>query len=225
LEEGRIMSRGFKLSVELGSNFRSEFAKNVTAEISKQIVKKIPRAIEAIKAKIQQIVIVKITSCPEYAAIVGSDVRGELGINEASSRMDAIINEWASNIVVTLVPENVGGLALIKIGIIQRDYADVLDLAEAEMSYVGRRGQKTLEWLRWLLLEGGSVIVSNYEYSGETRRGHSRTGLGIMIKRRGGWKVPAAIAGIESDNFVTRALSEIQDNIDIIVRQELTKVL
>jgi hypothetical protein len=218
------MSRGFKLSVELGSNFRSEFAKNVTAEISKQIVKKIPRAIESIKAKIQQIVIVKITSCPEYAAIVGSNVRGELGINEAAVRMDAIISEWASNIVVTLVPENVGGLALIKIGIIQSDYADVLDLAEAEMSYVSRRGQKTLEWLRWLLLEGGSVIVSNYEYS-ETRRGNSRTGLGIMIKRRGGWKVPAAIAGIESDNFVTRALSEIQDNIDIIVRQELTKVL
>jgi len=93
------------------------------------------------------------------------------------------------------------------------------------MSYVGRRGQKTLEWLRWLLLEGGKVIVSDYEYRQGSKRGGSRTGLGIMIKRRGGWKVPAAIAGIESDNFVTRALSEIQDNIDIIVRQELTKVL
>ena len=46
-----------------------------------------------------------------------------------------------------------------------------------------------------------------------------------MVKRRGGWKVPAAIAGTENDNFATRALSEIQDNIDIIVRQELTKVL
>ena len=219
------MSRGFRLGVELGSKFYSEFSKNVKVEISKQVVKKVPRAIEAIKAKIQQIIIVKITSCPEYAAIVGSSVRGELGINEASSRMDAIISEWASNIVVTLVPENVAGLALIKIGIIQKDFEDVLSLAEAEMSYVSRSGQKTLEWLRWLLLEGGRVIVTDYEYSEKSRRGKSRTGLGIMIKRRGGWKVPAAIAGIESDNFVTRALSEIQDNIDIIVRQELTKVL
>ena len=137
--------------------------------------------------------------------------------------MDAIINTWAENIVVTIVPENVTGLALIKIGIIQSDYADVLALAEAEMSYTSRKGQRSLEWLKWLLTEGGRAIVTSYEYSGESRAG-SRTGLGIMVKRRGGWKVPEAIAGTENDNFATRALSEIQDNIDIIVRQELTKV-
>ena len=218
------MTDGFKLGIELEKNFYSNFAQNVKAEISKKITKAIPRAVATIRSKIQQIVIVKITSSPEYAAIVGSRVRGELGINEAASRMDAIINAWAENIVVTIVPENITGLALIKIGIIQSDYADVLALAEAEMSYTSRRGQKSLEWLRWLLLEGGRAIVTSYEYSGGSRGG-SRTGLGIMIKRRGGWKVPDAIAGTENDNFATRALSEIQDNIDIIVRQELTKVL
>ena len=218
------MTDGFKLGIELEKNFYSNFARNVKAEISKKITKVIPRVAETIKSKIQQIVIVKITSSPEYAAIVGSGARGELGINEAASRMDAIIKTWAENIVVSVVPENITGLALIKIGVIQTDYSDVLALAEAELSYTSRRGQKNLEWLRWLLLEGDRAIVTDYEYSSKSRGG-SRTGLGIMIKRRGGWKVPAAIAGTENDNFATRALSEIQDNIDIIVRQELTKVL
>ena len=48
-----------------------------------------------------------------------------------------------------------GGLALIKIGIIQSDYADVLDLSRGRDALYKQKGAKeALEWLKWLLTRG-----------------------------------------------------------------------
>jgi hypothetical protein len=47
-----------------------------------------------------------------------------------------------------------------------------------------------------------------------------------MVKRENAsWKVPAQAQGTANDNFATRALENIQDEIDVIVRREVTKVL
>ena len=40
-----------------------------------------------------------------------------------------------------------------------------------------------------------------------------------MVERRGGWKIPAQLAGTESDNFATRSLEGIQGEIETIIRQ------
>mgnify|MGYP003646261604 FL=1 len=98
--------------------------------------------------------------------------------------------------------------------------------AAAEFTAQNKRGQGTpLEWLKWLLLEGDRVIVANYRFE-PSNKGTSRTGEGIMIKTRGGgWNVPPQFAGVDNDNFATRALEGIQDTIDYFVRQEITKGL
>lgn len=218
------MADGFRLGIKLEAGFHSKFLKNVKEEINTLLLSKGVAAVKQIEVRLQQSVVVRITSSPEYIAITQSEFRGEIGLPDAASRMDAVIQKWAQGITVTLEgARGAGALGLIKIGILESGYDDVLSLPAAEFSYSGRKGQKTLEWLRWLLMEGGQVIVSNYEYRADSKQGRSRTGLGIMVKRRGGWKIPAQFAGIEGDNFATRALEGIQGDIDIIVRQELTK--
>ena len=98
-------------------------------------------------------------------------------------------------------------------------------MGEAVLTYSSRKGAKALEWLRWLLKEGNAVIVSQYDFAFKSTRS-SRTGLGIMVKKRGGgWKVPSQYAGTDDDNFATRALADIAGDIDIVVRRELTKVI
>ena len=228
LEEGYVMADGFRLGVELEKGFYSKFLANVKKEIDKKLISVSSRAIPQIETRLRAKVIERLTSSPEYAAIVGSGFRGELGLPDAAQRMDAVISQWANNISVTFIRQSgAGKLGMISIGIIQDDYSDVLSLAEAELSYSGFRGQKTLRWLDWLLTKGSGVIVADYQYKkvGSTGNARCRTGLGIMVERRGGWKIPAQLAGTESDNFATRSLEGIQGEIETIIRQELTKVL
>ena len=47
-----------------------------------------------------------------------------------------------------------------------------------------------------------------------------------MIQRtNASWGVPAEFAGTANDNFATRALDGLNDDIDIIVRREIVKVV
>ena len=183
-----------------------------------------PLAVSNIKGKLGEAVKSAITLSAEYSAIVGGRLRGELGLPDGAQRIDAIIDRWAEGISVRYLKGKTGALGMIDIGILRSDWEDVLSMQEAELSYTSpRRGIKILEWLRWLLTEGSAIIVSQYEFISE-RRG-SRTGLGIMVKRRGGWGVPVQFAGTEEDNFATRALEDIESTIDVVVKRELTKVI
>ena len=130
-----------------------------------------------------------------------------------------------TRLTVTYVPSTGAGLGSITIGILKSGYEDVLALPAAEFNYTNKKGRSnTLQWLRWLLLEGSQVIIADFDFREQTRG--SRTGMGIMVKRRGGgWSVPANLSGLEHDNFATRALQEIEADIDLIIRQELTKVI
>ena len=50
--------------------------------------------------------------------------------------------------------------------------------------------------------------------------------MGIMIsKKRGFWQVPPEYSGTEADNFATRALGNIETEIDHIVKQAIQGAL
>lgn len=213
----------FTARIGLAQNFSAQFHKDILKEINNKLSVVLPAAVNSIKRNLGEMVRARIMASPEYAAIVGGRLRGELGLPDGLARISAIIEKWAESISVRYLKGAHGSLGLIDIGILQSDWEDVLAMGEAVLTYTSRKGSKSLEWLRWLLKEGRAVIVSSYEFVPKTKG--SRTGLGIMIKRGGGWKVPAQYMGTEGDNFATRALANIVSDIDIIVRRELTRVL
>ena len=225
LEEGDVMAQGhFTARIELDNNFSAKFYKEILREINSKLLSRMPVAANSIQKKLGEMVRERIMSSPEYAAITGGRFRGELGLPDGAARMNAIIERWAESISVVYLKGKGAGLGMLDIGILQADWADVLSMGEAVLTYSSKKGTKDLEWLRWLLKEGGAVIVSQYDFEPKAAM-TSRTGLGIMVKRRGGWKIPAQYAGVEEDNFATRALTAIASDIDVIVRRELTKVI
>jgi hypothetical protein len=218
------MAKGnFTIGIELESGFSAKFQKEVLREIMLKLSGVLPPSLIKIKTMLGNVIRERISMSPEYQAISGGRFRGELGLPDGAKRINDIMNIWAEGISVTYLKSGAGGLGMIDIGILESNWEDVLASAQAELTYTSRKGSKTLEWLRWMLKEGGRVIVSNYDFLPQSRS--SRTGLGIMVKRRGGWKIPSQFAGTDSDNFATRALAGIEKDIDIVVRRELTRVV
>jgi hypothetical protein len=213
------MSINFKIQLERG--FVQKFEKQVRLEIRNKILKSLPRAIANIEKSIRILVTNSLEAAPEYQSIAGGVLRHQCGLVDGAARIANIVQQFADEIQVTFVPglADFGG---IKIGILETSYSRVLSLPAAE--FVTEKG-KPLEWLRWLLQEGGNRIVIGYSFK-DGSAARSRTGSGIMIERQGSaWSVPPQFQGTDNNNFATRALEDLEDNIEVIVRRELSRVV
>ena len=210
-------------TIELESRFPSKFRKNVVREIANTIkgqVEKIKITItEGLRAAVRE----SLMATPEYQSIIQGKLKAQLGIPESDTRILSIIDTWVNNISVK-VKAGKSPFLSIEIGIIKDDYSDVLSLPHASYTYKSKRGQGTIPWLKWLLLEGDKRIITKYEFSQNTRG--SRTGMGIMIsKHRGSWQVPPEFSGTSVDNFATRALGNIEQVIDQLVEKTVKGIL
>lgn len=197
----------------------AELKRGAKLEIRKHLRRILPTFFPTIKTEIGNVVRGLLKSSPEYQSVANNGtLKGELGITDASL-FDDIIDIWAQNIEIRYKSNR--GLGRIEISLIRSDYSDVLSSESARFFYSSKSGSGVLEWLRWLLLEGGSPIVLGFEFS-TARPG--RTGLGIMIPSRSDWSVPPEFAGTADDNFATRALSEIDKRITRILKRQLSNI-
>tara|TARA_R110002020_G_scaffold201645_3_gene404387 strand:+ start:128 stop:775 length:648 start_codon:yes stop_codon:yes gene_type:complete len=202
--------------------FASEFDKNIKKEIKKVFASKVIKIIPRIKKKMSQQIASAIRESNVYKDIMaGTQLLGELGLPNPSD-LDAVIEAFSKEIEVEYTPNP--RLGAIKIGIIESSYSKILSMPEASfISTSAQTGNPTIiEWLRWLLLKGNSVVIKGYQFIPKSA---GRTGLGIMAKSsRGNWSVQQRYSGTTDNNFVTRALEDkIEEVIDEIVRQEITK--
>lgn len=199
-------------------NFEKEFNQNIIREIKNLLNLKMPSIVIKIKDRLKVELKNSISQSNTWQEVYSGMLRGELGIQNTGG-LDNILDTWANGIMVKF---NNNALGSIDIGMIQSDYSDVLTMPEASFAYASKNTSGVIEWLRWLLLESSSIIVSSYDFTPSNK---GRTGLGIMKRNAGGWRVPAEHAGSATDNFVTRSLQDINKIIDEVVRQEITKGL
>lgn len=205
-------------------NLDAQFKPGVEKEIKKKLVRSIPKILLAIKSRMGVEVSRALKNSDVYMEIIGGgDLLGQLGIPNPSDLND-IIDVWADGIEVAYSPSR-GKFGVIKIGILESTYSDVLSLPQS--SYISggalsnkRGGPFVIEWLRWLLLEAGRPLIEDYQIFNEDRRASRTTGR-IMIPG-GNWNMPQRFSA-GGDNFAIRALSDIEKVIDDIVRQEITK--
>ena len=206
-------------SLELEKGFANKFQSYLVAEVKKRLKASISSITESIEVALQTMVKTKLSEAPEVQSLAGGKLRYQLGLVDGAARISSIINIWADSIEVTYVAK-MGSLGGITINMRRNNYSDVISVPEAV--FVTEKGVK-LEWLRWLLLEGDKRIVSNYFFKKSSR---GRAGGGIMAERQNAsWGVPSQFAGTENNNFATRALETINDEIDVLVRREIVKVL
>lgn len=209
----------FQARIELEKGFDSKFRKEVMKELTSRITASMNLVTESIETALQTLVKERLLAAPEVDSLAGGVLRAQFGLVDGGARISNIINMWADSIEVTYVKKlsTFGGI-LIRFE--DTDYSQALSMSEAE--FVTEKGTP-LPWLHWLLFEGTKPIVNNYVFRPS---GFGRTRSGVMVFRESAaWSVPKAFAGTEDNNFATRALGTIQDEIDVIVRREITKVI
>jgi hypothetical protein len=212
------------ISLKLLENDQAIQSKILDA-IAQQLRAGFKKASQDIKKQLQSIVRKAIQSQPEYNSLLSGQLKDELGIPNPTTRVNAIVDVWAENVEIITTPVSVAGSRIkggISIGMIKQDYADVLGMDEATI--IDRQTGSAVPWLYWLLLGGGDVLVKDYAIKiGPSKR--SRTGNAVMVKSLKNWRMPAQFVGVAGNNWVYRAISELDSQIETMLQSELEKSL
>lgn len=193
----------------------TEIKKRILTALLPEVSTYFNKAINQLNNKIPLILINNITKQPEYNALINDvNLRGQLGIVDPETRLSEILTSINNNKVVVLNSpklsrDQIVGKFIIKM--VKSDFSDLLSLSSA--SFVSEGGYN-VSWLKWLLIEGDSIIISDYYY--QNRFGTGRTGFGTM-RRGGAWRVPPEYAGNISDNWITRAIDSSITEIDSLI--------
>lgn len=199
--------------------------KLILNNLKHEVEKIMSKALTSIKQDVQNLVKEALIAEPEYASLKAGTLRAEFGIanvEDVDSAVQAMVNTAEISYNPIKINSNglSGGFVLTMIksddinGIIYSDVATVKDEA---------RGYN-LPWLEWLLLRGNEVIVQNYSVN-YTSNLRSRSGLALMIQSNSSWRVPSNFAGIEADNWTTRAINKISNKIPQIIQSNIENYL
>lgn len=200
----------------------SEIRNRLLTALLEEVRDTFNRSVPQIKSKIQDLVVNAIKSEPEYTSLVAGQLRAELGIPDATTKIEELLNIWINNIDVEIKPFKITNMGLsggFTINCIKSDFSDVLSsqAAQVEDNIKGY----SLPWLSWLLLEGGKILVKDHTVViGNST--FSRTGSAIMRTSLGSsWRVPPEFAGTQNNNWITRAIDRLDDDISRIFQETI----
>lgn len=172
----------------------------------------INKSTHQISDKIKALVKSALMSEPEYASLMGGQLKAEFGI-ESSSSVDAVVEAMVETISITqnvIKVTNIGlsgGFTLTMMksddmgGVINQKNAQSLD----SKGYA-------LPWLEWLLFRNNEILVRNYKVK-FGQNPYSRSGMAIMIPSDTDWRVPPAFVGSVENNWTTRAIDRVESQI------------
>jgi len=172
--------------------------------------------------KIQEIIGLVLRASPEYTTLrSNTSEHHQFGIPDIERLMDAVISKILRDIRLNVSFRHMKGsggyyTSTFSIRLLDATFESILSLPEA--NFVTEKGY-LLPWLKWLLLEGTRPVIVNFYYSG-LKSPSSRTGYGIM-KNKYSWGVPSNIAGTAGNNWLLRAIKQLETELPLIVETEL----
>jgi len=199
----------------------SDITKKILSSLKLEIDRVFTRSIPKIQNEIRNLIRDSLMSEPEYSSLVAGKLKYEFGI-PTKQKVDTIIETWIKNILIKYTPSTISSnsiKATLSLSAIKDDYSEVLNSEAATI--IDSNSGAILPWLEWLLLYGGKIIVQNFSVKmGPSPR--SRTGMAIMVKSNGqNWRVPPEFAGTKSNNWVTRALTKIENKVIEVIQKEI----
>lgn len=188
------------------------------------------RALGSVKRNVVPKLIQIFKSSETYDAILTSDLKYELGLpaGQERSRLDSIVEELSKQVEVEFKQLRRRGSNIYggyTVYIVESNFRKVLNLPDSQINT--EKGQ-TLNWLKWMLLDGDRIILNNaFIKFGNFKA--SRSGGAIVVESKRdpvkgwtsmqsmGWSVPKEHSGTQDNNWVTRALFDnIESILDII---------
>lgn len=190
---------------------------NVTAFINKKSKEAInavtQKYAKSIKNRIGKVIRAEFKKDETIKSLRTGRLRGDFGLTDPVSNTNEIINEIVDSVKNEVSIGNaakVGGrgrLRQIRTTGIPTDYNFLIDqpysLQSTEKGIV-------LPWLRWLLLEGRSIITPGFYVT--DRRGRGRSGRRAKMAKQGNppqgraFRIPSEFSGTLTNNFIQRRI-------------------
>lgn len=201
-------------------NSDSYIKQNVLKILADELNSVLKKSVVSIEAKIKILIKEALREQPEYLSLVSSagDLRLNFGIQDVSV-IDSAIQEFVGSSTIDLKPIRIGNIGLIGGFSLKFIPRAAIDATASATAVITEKGQ-SLPWLSWLLYEGTSPIVRDYDIKMGSNP-FSRTGGAIMISSNKNWRVPAAYAGTVTNNWITRAIENKDEDIYRIIEQTI----
>ena len=206
-------------------NSVAEIERDILSSLSKILEIALSKSVSEIDRNIKILIKQSLQLEPEYMSLTGGELRYHFGIADVSNVdkvIDSVINTL--NIQVKNISTGTqglsGGLIITMLG--AGDLTDIISSDPAQVKD-SQRGY-SLPWLEWLLLRNNEIIINNYDVKlGPSPA--SRTGNAIMVKSNNSWRVPPAFAGSIENNWITRSLNRIDDEIMNVITKTISNKL
>lgn len=214
-----------RLNISLKMIKEAKFEQDFLIAIRNHINQAISKIGNGPTSKIQGLIRYAITSQPEWDSLRDGKLQKDFGLPDGHN-IDSLLSIWANEFILKVTPCKIsagqitGGVSL---SLIEEGYSSALSNTVSEIQSKGG----TVFWLQWLLLAGNNVLVKDYSvvYNlNSISRKSSRSGEALMKFKSGDtFKVDARFAGTDDDNFITRGLKSIEDDIMNILWDEISK--
>ena len=194
----------------------SKIEQDINVELANMFNKIFKSKASSIQVSLKNAIRNWVGSQPEISSLKQESSVGSLNsvfglrLGSADSIVNAIIESVvkSTEIKINKIDKNLRGG--IEFNFQPADFRNLISLREG---HVITNKNADLHWLNWLLTEGDSVVVVGYSYIPSS---DGRSGGGTMSSG-GSFRVPPSFSGTISDNFITRAFSNRE--------QELTKIM
>jgi len=222
----------------------SQLANKIKTEISSVLNKPFTIAQASVKKQLVEILEKKLMASAELQSLLNGRLRYELGIENPAPIISAIVDSLKNGVQVTFSGIDRNLKMNMSILVLAPDYINKLLLIPGT-SYVsttnasafgptGRRVQgfyrqrplsagtdNAIPWLNWLLTAGPYLLVAGYNVKFGSFPG-GRTGGALMRQTTSvGWSIPTQHAGTSEDNFITRALLGMEQEVENVLKQNI----
>ncbi len=205
----------------------------IGGEIARRAYNSVYNPFSRLQDQVTTFIETSITNSPEADDLIRGFMRTEFGLVDPATNVANIIKAIIS--AAKVKPANfryVGKPELagkITIEVLRDDLREVLGLSDASFTSEGKFAGE-VEWLRWLLLGGTSVVLAGFHvHHSPVNTQYSRTGGDALMFPGGNYSVtgsgfvPPQFAGTAGDNWLTRALEKINLYLEPLVEAEFRR--
>lgn len=204
----------FKYDIKLNPNL-------VAAAIVQETKEKLNRTIDQLRIKIRPDLVnyveKKLREYPSntYYSLNFGELQRDFGFSPGENVAEQVVKTISSSIRLSKLGPTSVSLGGFRLEILKEGIQSLLSKNFAAYDSNGN----TVDWLRWLLTAGDTIVVADYQVMKHkgTPLSSSRSGYALMIspKMSQGFRVDPNHSGTIDDNWITRALfSAQQDMVD-----------
>ena len=202
----------FKYDIKLNPNL-------VAAAIVQETKEKLNRTIDQLRIRIRPDLVnyveKKLRQYPSntYYSLNFGELQRDFGFRPGENVAEQVVKTISSSIQLSKLGPTSVSLGGFRLEILKEGIQSLLNKGFAAYDSNGN----TVDWLRWLLTAGDTIVVADYQVMKDkgTPLSSSRSGYALMIspKMSKGFRVDPNHSGTIDDNWITRALFSAQQDI------------